>query len=422
MTIKTLLFGLLTIGLTSYAQEKKTDSTVTLNYTLIDGYVDKGATVMGSFLTWEELQGKKVTGIPKNWKNIKIATIIFDEPQYYYQQFLAKAIDSSAYTLKATKYKSSLNYLVPSSIHCYAYLIAGYNAEGEIELIIDSNGNDDFSDDEHFNTNKSIEQQKKGYFKKVAVELASKNGIAKESRPIQISYIGLKGNLSQLSYNFPSHAVATFNKNEERYVLRFASMYSIKMNFLGAQFYVNRRDKADMAVEQEKFVRIGDEVYENMGIDIHARELKLKKLNDKAISYPKIGFYAPQFEVKDILTGAAISLQAYKGRYVLIDFWATWCPPCIESLLTIKSASKLLADNKIVALAVNIVAKEDLKKVKSMILDQGFIGDQAYSDELTQLFKVGAIPANFLISPEGKIIAKDLDVTKLDAVLKTLIK
>ncbi len=420
MKLKSLLFGLLIFYMSGYAQEK--DSIITLKYTLKDGFVDKDATTMGNFMNWEDLQMNQVVGVPDTWKNVKLATIIFDEPQYYYQQFLAKQIDSSGYALKAAKYKSSSTYLVNSQIKCYVYIIAGANSSGEIEFIIDSNANNDFNDDERFNTNKSIIEQQSGYLKKVAVELPSKNGISKELRPVRISYSGLKGNLAQLSYNFPSHAVATFDKGGQLYELKFASIYSIKMNFLGAQFYVTRKNKLDMPVEQEKFVRIGDDVYENIGIDIHARELQLKKIHNNSISYPKVGFYAPAFSVKDVVSGATISLDAYKGKYVFIDFWATWCPPCIESLLTIKNASNLLAKNNVASLAVNIASKEDLKKVKDMILAKGFIGDQAYSDELTQMFKVGAIPANFLIDPSGKIVGKDIDVNKLASVLKELIK
>ncbi len=425
MKLNFLIALLFACFFSSNAQEVKDQNLLTLKYNLIEGYVDADATVMGNFLKWVEKEDEmynQVKGVPNNWKNVKLAMILFDEPQYYYQQFIAKKIDSAAYALKATKFKSSSKHLIPTQIKCYAYIVAGLNESGEIEFILDSNNDNDFKDEELFNTNKDLASRQKGYIKKIAVQFAANNGIANESVPIRISYNVSNENISQLSYNFPSHAVSTLEKSGEVYDIRFSSMYSMSMNFLGAQFYVKRKNKADMAVEQEKFIRIGDEVYENIGIDIHAKELHLKKINNDNISYPKVGFNAPAFSVKDIITNATLSLESYKGKYVLIDFWATWCPPCIESLLSIKTASNLLSANNVVALAVNIASKDELKKVKSMITEKGFIGNQAYSDELTQTFKVGAIPANFLISPEGKIVGKDIDVTKLADVFKKLIK
>jgi thiol-disulfide isomerase/thioredoxin len=120
---------------------------------------------------------------------------------------------------------------------------------------------------------------------------------------------------------------------------------------------------------------------------------------------------APPFEVKTV-EGAPLRLADFRGKYVLLDFWATWCGPCREETPFLKAAYKSFGTNAnfaMVSLSLDnnpgapkdFAAKNDLKWI------QGFLGKWADS-KVTPLYGVEGIPSIFLIGPDGKIVSRDL--------------
>jgi peroxiredoxin len=138
-----------------------------------------------------------------------------------------------------------------------------------------------------------------------------------------------------------------------------------------------------------------------------------------------IGKLAPEFMQPD-LTGKIISLKDFRGKYVLLDFWASWCIPCREENPYLKQAYSKYHDSGFTIIAFSLDRLEDkdawINAIKKdnvpwiQVCDfKGWNGKVV--NEYNLLGK--GIPANFLISPQGKIVAKDL---RGDGVEKTLTK
>ena len=133
---------------------------------------------------------------------------------------------------------------------------------------------------------------------------------------------------------------------------------------------------------------------------------------------------APLFTLNDT-EGKAISLTSYKGGYVLVDFWASWCVPCRAENPNVLAAYEKYKDKNFQVLGVSLDEKRDLwlKAIADDKLPWKQVCDfQAAKSEVTKLYNVSSIPANVLIDPNGKIVGKDLRGKSLHDRLAELIK
>ncbi len=136
-----------------------------------------------------------------------------------------------------------------------------------------------------------------------------------------------------------------------------------------------------------------------------------------AISQP-----APDFEIPDV-NGTMVRLSDFKGRYVLIDFWASWCSPCrIANPTLVKTYNAYESrDFTVIGISVDKDREQWLKAIEADGLTWTNLSNLTGWDEVSDVYGVKAIPQNFLLDPNGKIIDKNIEpdvmIEKLDDIL-----
>jgi peroxiredoxin len=125
-----------------------------------------------------------------------------------------------------------------------------------------------------------------------------------------------------------------------------------------------------------------------------------------------IGSIAPDFTQNDP-DGKPVSLKDFRGKYLLIDFWASWCGPCRAENPNVVKAYNRFKDKGFTILGVSLDNENGRERWLKAIEDDNLTWTQVsdlkyWNNAAAKLYEVNAIPANFLLDPEGKIIGRNL--------------
>jgi peroxiredoxin len=152
-----------------------------------------------------------------------------------------------------------------------------------------------------------------------------------------------------------------------------------------------------------------------------AHQLENKETFENTVA---VGRPAPDFTQNDT-AGRPVSLSSFRGKYVLVDFWASWCGPCRQENPTVVAAYQKFHGKgfEIIGISLDQDEKSWKKAIRTDKLTWTHVSDlKNWNNAVAKAYGVQGVPQNFLIDPQGKIVARGLRGEDLDKKLSEIYK
>lgn len=341
----------------------------------------------------------------------------------------SRGIDRKLIT--ASKYKHALN------------ILFGTNKQNEYVIIIDENNNLSFSDDK-----KLILPKKKNADEEASIpenelpviktkfEYFDGLNVITVSIPLAIlPYKGHTGitftdsieNKYCLRIGIPTYKSQSVVINNKKYILNLSNSFtSLEYTSLNTQLLV-QSDKMNDGVKSERVApySVGDVIsfdnlqykFENVSLWGDTVSLKYLGVNNRPEGFLS-GMHLPKTKIQTI-DNKDFDFEKYMGKYVLIDFWGSWCVPCIKLIPQIAAVNAKYKSKGLVM--VSVAFDDNISKLKELIESKQMnwihLIQNKENAEFVDKLKVTVFPTLILVDPSGKILYRDKSIDEIDEIL-----
>jgi peroxiredoxin len=255
-------------------------------------------------------------------------------------------------------------------------------------------------------------------------ERAIENDWFAETEGLAKGYLGAypEGAVRQLAQVVATMARAQAGRYDEAWAIYRDLVKSLDkedQKEFASNFADNLARSASGAGEYAVARKVYEAVLQQFGTDPNLRE----KIKDDLARLDRVGKPAPP-GVARTLDGKVFRTAELKGKYVLLDFWATWCAPCVAELPNVQAAYAKYHDRgfEVVGISLDETAQPVVDFVQSRKIPWRQIHNATCGTDLVEAYGVNNIPATFLIDPDGKIVRLELRGAALDTALRGLLR
>ena len=380
----------------------------------------------------EDKTNLKVSKLPEGLTDMKLGHIETNGYQSAYQDYLLGNITKEKYeeSQKSWDWTPDTINLSKTPVKTKIAFVYGKDAEGIVKIAVDANNNLDLSDDElfvpldmgsyHWSKADSLAQ---AYAVGVSFETFVHNKIVPVSVPLFVLYnsefnIFMSGFLQYMTTQYEGKQIAVSSFTSLSY-------HNIKLAVIPEDFEHGKKLKEEDLYKKNEYIEIKGKIYKILGVNTNKNVLVLEKtdLPKRQLFAARVGYKAPLFEGEDLTTNSNISLEIFKGKYVLLDIWGDWCKPCIEELPHLKELYAITDRAKFEI--IGIAGHSSSEGIKKLVEEHELTWAQILSDDTNKIvesYGVEGYPTAILLDTEGIIIAKNLRGDELEEKVLSLMK
>ena len=374
----------------------------------------------------------KVAKFPEDLTDVKYGHIETNIYQSVYQDYLLGNITKEWYDglQKSWNWTPDTLNLSKTPIKTKIAFAYGKNSEGVLQIVVDANNNLDLSDDILFSPldmafvdeNENKDEIAQAQAVNASFEIFVHNKIVPVCVPLFVMY---HSQINMFMCNFSQYATTQYK--DEQIAVSSSNFTNLSYEKIEVTFIQNSLKHGEKVTEEDiyrknEYLEIKGEILKIIGINTNQNTLVLEKTNlpKTQLLSTQIGFKSYPFQEEEFTKRAPISSESLKGKYVLLDFWATWCGPCIQEFPHLKELYSKTDRDKFEI--VGIVGASQPNTLTDAIDKHEITWPQILSDEIGKMYGIQGFPTTFILDAEGIIVAKNLRGKELEEKILSLIK
>ncbi|MDR1130256.1 MAG: TlpA family protein disulfide reductase [Prevotellaceae bacterium] len=375
-----------------------------------------------------------VSKLPEGLTDLKLGDIETNIYQTVYQAYLSGNITRERYEelQKSWDWTPDTVNLSKTPVKTKIAFAYGKDPDGILKVVVDANNNLDLTDDKSFTPLEmnvlDAAANKDSMALEHAVNVSFETFTGNEIVPVHVPlFIMYSESFGMFLRNFAQYATTRFEG--EQIAVSSGHFTNLRYNDISVAFMRNDPESGETVKEADlyrknEYIEIKREIYRIAGVNTNKSTLVLEKtgLPKEQLFSTQIGYKSHLFRGEEFTTKSAVSPDSLRGKYVLLDFWATWCSPCIQEMPHLKELYAKTDRAKFEI--VGIVGASQLAALTDAIDKHAITWPQIFSDDanrITETYGISGYPTTFLIDPEGIIVAKDLTGNALEEKVLSLI-
>jgi len=374
----------------------------------------------------------KISKMPEGLYEMKCGDIETNIYQSVYQNYLLGNITEEWYEelQKSWNWTPDTLSLSKTPIKTKIAFAYGKDSEGTLKIAVDANNNLDLSDDILFSPldMASVENSvnKDSIAQVHAVNVYFETFVHNKTVPVSVPLLVVYySQINMLMCNFSQYATTQYRGEQIAISSGFTnlSFEKIDVAFMRNKKHGEKITEEDIYRKNE-YIEIKGEILKIKGVNINRNTLVLEKTDvpKTQLLSTQIGYKSYPFQGEEFTERTPLSSESLKGKYVMLDFWATWCGPCIQEFPHLKEL--YLKTDRAKFEIVGIVGDSEPNTLTDAIERYEITWPQVFSDdtnEITKKYGINSYPTTLLIDTEGVIVAKNLRGKELEEKILSLI-